>query len=141
LRQYFSLWLWLCRSGWPLTWRCTCLCLPSTGIKGMHHHSPAVSHSYWPHWSLFPQCWSVFLTMHHMCTTCACCLQRPRMGISKRELQTVVSCHLAPGNWSQVLCQRTRLHPFPTQEGDIACVSELFIYFLHLLNVSLLSSW
>jgi hypothetical protein len=34
--------LWLsCRPGWPRTQKSTCLCLPSAGIKGMHHHCPA----------------------------------------------------------------------------------------------------
>jgi hypothetical protein len=28
----------LCRPGWPRTQKSSCLCLPSAGIKGMHHH-------------------------------------------------------------------------------------------------------
>jgi hypothetical protein len=31
-----------CRPGWPRTQKSTCLCLPSAGIKGVHHHCPAV---------------------------------------------------------------------------------------------------
>ena len=43
LRQGFSVWLWLswnsiCRPGWPWSQKSACLCLPSTGIKGMDHH-------------------------------------------------------------------------------------------------------
>ena len=35
--------LTLCRPGWPLTQKSACLCLPSAGIKGVHHHRPASS--------------------------------------------------------------------------------------------------
>jgi hypothetical protein len=31
----------LCRPGWPQTQKSACLCLPSAGIKGVHHHRPA----------------------------------------------------------------------------------------------------
>jgi hypothetical protein len=46
LRQGFSVnpWLFwnsLCRPGWPQTQKSACLCLPSAGIKGVHHHCPA----------------------------------------------------------------------------------------------------
>jgi hypothetical protein len=42
LRQGFSVYPWLswnslCRSGWPQTQKSTCLCLPSSEIKGMCH--------------------------------------------------------------------------------------------------------
>jgi hypothetical protein len=42
-RQGFSVQPWLswnslCRPGWPRTQKSTCLCLPSAGIKGVHHH-------------------------------------------------------------------------------------------------------
>jgi hypothetical protein len=30
-----------CTPGWPQTQKSACLCLPSAGIKGMHHHCPA----------------------------------------------------------------------------------------------------
>ena len=45
-RQGFSVQPWLfwnsiCRPGWPRTQKSTCLCLPSAGIKGVHHHHPA----------------------------------------------------------------------------------------------------
>ena len=30
----------LYRPGWPQTLGSTCLCLPSAGVKGMHHHCP-----------------------------------------------------------------------------------------------------
>ena len=46
-RQGFSVQPWLswnnslCRPGWPRTQKSTCLCLPSTGIKGVRHHCPA----------------------------------------------------------------------------------------------------
>jgi hypothetical protein len=48
LRQGFSVLPWLswnslCRPGWPQTQKSTCLCLPSAGIKGVHHHRLAVS--------------------------------------------------------------------------------------------------
>jgi hypothetical protein len=47
-RQGFSVYTWLswnslCRPGWPRTQKSTHLCLPSTGIKGVHHHFPATS--------------------------------------------------------------------------------------------------
>jgi hypothetical protein len=29
----------LCRPGWPCTLKSACLCLPSAGTKGMHHHT------------------------------------------------------------------------------------------------------
>jgi hypothetical protein len=43
-RQGFSVYPWLswnslCRPGWPQTQKSACLCLPSTGIKGMCHHA------------------------------------------------------------------------------------------------------
>jgi hypothetical protein len=28
-----------CRPGWPRTQKSSCLCLPSSGIKGVHHHA------------------------------------------------------------------------------------------------------
>jgi hypothetical protein len=28
-----------CRPGWPRTQKSACLCLPSAGIKGIHHHA------------------------------------------------------------------------------------------------------
>ena len=31
-------WNSLCRPGWPRTQKISCLCLPSTGIKGMGHY-------------------------------------------------------------------------------------------------------
>jgi hypothetical protein len=34
-------WNSLCRPGWPRTQKSACLCLPSAGIKGVHHHRPA----------------------------------------------------------------------------------------------------
>ncbi|EDL07864.1 mCG1030897, partial [Mus musculus] len=34
-------WNSLFRPGWPRTQKSACLCLPSAGIKGMHHHRPA----------------------------------------------------------------------------------------------------
>ncbi|GAB1290765.1 Neprilysin [Apodemus speciosus] len=43
---YKELWLsWnsLWRPDWPRTQKSTCLCLPSAGIKGVHHHRPANS--------------------------------------------------------------------------------------------------
>ena len=45
-RQGFSMQPWLswnslCRPGWPRTQKSVCLCLPSAGIKGVHHHCPA----------------------------------------------------------------------------------------------------
>ena len=47
-RQGFFVQSWLSwnsvhRPGWPQTQKSTCLCLPSTGIKGMLHHCPALS--------------------------------------------------------------------------------------------------
>jgi hypothetical protein len=44
-RQGFSVYPWLswnslCRPGWLLTQKSTCLCLPSAGIKGVRHHAP-----------------------------------------------------------------------------------------------------
>jgi hypothetical protein len=36
----------LCRPDWPRTQKSTCLCLPSAGIKGVHHHCPAIWKSY-----------------------------------------------------------------------------------------------
>jgi hypothetical protein len=44
LRQDFSVYPWLswnslCRPGWPRTQKSSFLCLPSAGIKGMHHHA------------------------------------------------------------------------------------------------------
>ena len=33
-------WNSLCRPGWPQTQRSSCLCLSSTGIKGIYHHCP-----------------------------------------------------------------------------------------------------
>jgi hypothetical protein len=32
-------WSSLCRPGWPRTQKSSCLCLPSTGIKGVYHHA------------------------------------------------------------------------------------------------------
>jgi hypothetical protein len=32
-------WNSLCRPGWPQTQKSACLCLPSAGIKGVHHHA------------------------------------------------------------------------------------------------------
>jgi hypothetical protein len=32
-------WNSLCRPGWPQTQKSACLCLPSPGIKGLHHHA------------------------------------------------------------------------------------------------------
>jgi hypothetical protein len=32
-------WNSLCRPGWPWTQKSACLCLPSAGIKGLHHHA------------------------------------------------------------------------------------------------------
>jgi hypothetical protein len=32
-------WNSLCRPGWPRTQKSACLCLPSAGIKGVHHHA------------------------------------------------------------------------------------------------------
>jgi hypothetical protein len=29
----------LCRPGWPRTQKSACLCLPSAGIKSVHHHA------------------------------------------------------------------------------------------------------
>jgi hypothetical protein len=48
LRQGFSVYPWLswnslCGPGWPQTQKSACLCLPSSGIKGVHHHCPAFS--------------------------------------------------------------------------------------------------
>jgi hypothetical protein len=48
-RQGFSVFPWLswnslCRPGWPWTQKSACLCLPSAGIKGVHHHCPAGCH-------------------------------------------------------------------------------------------------
>jgi hypothetical protein len=45
-RQGFSVYPWLLwnslyRPGWPWTQKSACLCLPSAGIKGICHHSPA----------------------------------------------------------------------------------------------------
>jgi hypothetical protein len=37
-------WYSLCRPGWPQTQKSACLCLPSAGIKGVHHHCPAKNH-------------------------------------------------------------------------------------------------
>ena len=43
-RQGFCVWFWslswhsLSGPGWPRTQRSACLCLPSAGIKGEHHH-------------------------------------------------------------------------------------------------------
>ena len=55
-RQGFSvLELLLCRPSWPQTQKSACLCLPSDGIKGMHHHHPALFFSLYLHlfvWSL-----------------------------------------------------------------------------------------
>ena len=54
-RQGFSVQLWslswnlLCRPGWPRIQRSTCLCLPSAGIKGMHHHCQARTFLYANH--------------------------------------------------------------------------------------------
>lgn len=31
-------WNLLCRASWPLTQKSACLCLPSTGIRGVYHH-------------------------------------------------------------------------------------------------------
>ena len=45
LKQSFSMmWPWLswnslCRPGWPRTQKSACLCLPSAGITGEHHHA------------------------------------------------------------------------------------------------------
>jgi hypothetical protein len=39
-------WNSLCRPGWPWTQKFACLCLPSAGIKGMHHHAIYVFYSY-----------------------------------------------------------------------------------------------
>jgi hypothetical protein len=40
-------WNSLCRLGWPRTQKPACLCLPSAGIKGVHHHcSAGVNSSY-----------------------------------------------------------------------------------------------
>jgi hypothetical protein len=36
-------WNSLCRPGWPRTLRFTCLCFPSAGIKGVHHHAQLYS--------------------------------------------------------------------------------------------------
>ncbi|GAB1300996.1 H-2 class I histocompatibility antigen, D-K alpha chain [Apodemus speciosus] len=33
----------LCRPGWPRTQKSACLCLPSAGITGVHHHRPATA--------------------------------------------------------------------------------------------------
>jgi hypothetical protein len=38
-----AVWNLLCRTGWPQTQKSACLCLPSTGIKGVHHYHPALS--------------------------------------------------------------------------------------------------
>ena len=43
-RQGFFVYPWLswnslCRPGWPRTQKSACLCLPSAGIKGVHHHA------------------------------------------------------------------------------------------------------
>ena len=35
-------WNSLCRPGWPWTQKSACLCLPSAGIKGVHHHAHLV---------------------------------------------------------------------------------------------------
>jgi hypothetical protein len=40
-------WNSLCRPGWPQTQKSTCLCLPSAGIKGVHHHAQLQCHSLW----------------------------------------------------------------------------------------------
>jgi hypothetical protein len=45
-RLGFSVYPWLswnslCRPGWHQTQKSACLCLPSAGIKGVHHHCPA----------------------------------------------------------------------------------------------------
>jgi hypothetical protein len=42
-RQGFSVKPWLswnslCRPGWPPTQKSACLCLPSAGVKHVHHH-------------------------------------------------------------------------------------------------------
>jgi hypothetical protein len=44
-RQGFSVYPWLswnsfCRPGRPWTQKSACLCLPSAGINGVHHHAP-----------------------------------------------------------------------------------------------------
>ena len=49
-RQGFTMqpqlsWNTLCRRGWPQTQRFTCLCLPSAGSKGVHHHRTVYRHS------------------------------------------------------------------------------------------------
>ena len=35
-------WNSLCRPGWPQNQKSACLCLPSAGSKGVHHHHPAL---------------------------------------------------------------------------------------------------
>jgi hypothetical protein len=45
LRQVFSVepwlsWTSLYRPGYPQTQKSTCLCLPSAGFNGVHHHRP-----------------------------------------------------------------------------------------------------
>jgi hypothetical protein len=50
LRQGFFVYPWLSwnslwRPGWPRTQKFACLCLPSAGIKGVHHHTwPVLSY-------------------------------------------------------------------------------------------------
>jgi hypothetical protein len=48
---FFFSWNSLCRPGWPRIQKSACLHLPSSGIKGVHHHCPAPFCHSRPVWS------------------------------------------------------------------------------------------
>jgi hypothetical protein len=69
LRQGFSVKPWLfwnslCRPGWPRTQKSTCLCLPSAGIKGVHHDCLAIALTF--NWYVKPTVHTEFMMSAHV---------------------------------------------------------------------------
>eukprot|EP00073_Rattus_norvegicus_P019278 XP_006228535.1 PREDICTED: B-cell lymphoma 3 protein isoform X1 [Rattus norvegicus] len=80
----------LCRPGWPLTQRSTCLCLPSAGINGVHHHHPA----------LFFDCTWMFCLHISLCTRYLQCPLRPEESIRSPRTGITNTCKLQCECWN-----------------------------------------
>jgi hypothetical protein len=118
-RQGFSVYPWLswnslCKPGLPRTQKSTCLCLPNSGIKGMHHHtwllmsvlckqsylclSYASSHSCCECMNSHPCCWGMLLCTVHPCADL--CPQRSSYGWDFGMMQYFIQhCSPLPPDW------------------------------------------
>jgi hypothetical protein len=104
-RQGFSVYLWLswnsfCRPGWPRTQKSTCLCLPSAGIKGVCHNSPATG-----------------TLLKELETGTGEMVQWSRAIVLGEDLGSVSSIHMLAHECVELQFQRTR-HPLLASPGS-----------------------